>query len=249
MEQEKNETAVSNEVIKETLTKAAYKPGAFNERLWEKIYSTKKNDEAINRILGTELRSCFSDLINGSRVNYSGVRYRLEQIEDMRMSMGVSPFFIIKNGYVIRGAFSLQSKALIAAFHNSGKFEGIYYERGEDEEKGQWSQAYTYNKALLNKFIGTTANDLSVDDLARLKDMAKVVGGKAWLNRLRTKSGAWDTAPDVMLDYRAATYLIRAAFPDSTPYTTEEARDIPHYQAARKVAPKRRVEVENVQAS
>ena len=132
---------------------------------------------------------------------------------NMANRMGADPLQVMQSLYIVHGKPSFSSAFLIACFNRCGRFSTIRYrmqgERGSDD----WGcTAYSAELATGEVVEGVTVTI----------GMAKAEG---WYNKTGSK---WRTMPELMLRYRAATFLIRSVAPDIAlgfP-TTEEAIDI-----------------------
>lgn len=132
---------------------------------------------------------------------------------NMANRMGADPLQVMQSLYIVHGKPSFSSAFLIACFNRCGRFATIRYrmvgERGSDD----WGcTAYSTELATGERVEGV---EVTIG-------MAKAEG---WYNKTGSK---WQTMPELMLRYRAATFLIRSVAPDIAlgfP-TTEEAIDI-----------------------
>lgn len=132
---------------------------------------------------------------------------------NMANRLKADPLMVMQNMYVVYGNPSWSSKFLIATFNTCGKFTSIKYEffgkQGTDE---YGCRAY--------------ATELSSQEIVRSID---VTLGMAKAEGWSTKKGSkWSTMPQLMLQYRAATFLIRTVAPEISMglMTSEELEDI-----------------------
>lgn len=132
---------------------------------------------------------------------------------NMANRMKADPLQVMQSLNVIYGKPSFSSAFLIACFNQLRRFTTIRYiftgERGTDS----WGcKAATMELATGEVSEGTTVTI----------GMAKAEG---WYNKNGSK---WQTMPELMLRYRAATFLIRTVAPEVALgfLTTEEALDI-----------------------
>lgn len=132
---------------------------------------------------------------------------------NMANRMGADPLQVMQSLYVVHGKPSFSSAFLIACFNQCGRYSAIRYvyqgEKGTDE----WGcKAVTTERATGEVIEGVTVTIA----------MAKAEG---WYNKAGSK---WKTMPELMMQYRAATFLIRTTAPEIALgfQTTEEVRDI-----------------------
>lgn len=118
---------------------------------------------------------------------------------EMANRMGASPFAVMQSMYIVYGNPSFSSKFLIACFNTCGRYTGIKYEFfGEPNTDGYGCRAWTTEKAT-----GEIVKSIDVTIA-----MAKAEG---WVDK---KGSKWKTMPQLMLQYRAATFLIRTVAPE-----------------------------------
>lgn len=125
--------------------------------------------------------------------------------------LGISPFMVMQNLFVIQGRPAWSSKFLIAMINGSGKFdEELHFDITRDKDGKPYScLAWTMKN-------GRRVEGVTVD-----MAMAKAEG---WL----TKNGSkWVTLPELMLRYRAASFFASLNCPELTLgyYTKEEVED------------------------
>jgi hypothetical protein len=125
---------------------------------------------------------------------------------------GASPLLVAQNLYIVHGNPGWSSKFLIATFNQCGRFSAMRYEfkRNQDGE-AQACRAWAIEKA-------TTAR---IDGAWGTLDMAKAEG---WSSKNGSK---WKTMPELMLQYRAAAFLVRTYAPELSMglQTTDEVID------------------------
>ena len=127
---------------------------------------------------------------------------------------------IMQNMYVVNSNPSWSSTFLIASVNKSGKFTTLKFKiEGEGDEKSCIAYA---NELRTGKLVESPAVTIK---------MAKAEG---WFNK---KGSKWQTMPDLMLRYRAATFFARLYAPELTMgfQTTDEAEDIRQLKSAEKV--------------
>lgn len=142
------------------------------------------------------------------RGNPSNVLIALEMAERMNASW----FAIMQNMYIVYGNPSFSSKFLIGCFNNCGRFTSIKYEFfGEPGTDSYGCRAYATEKATKER---VQSIDVTIG-------MAKAEG---WFNKNGSK---WKTIPQLMMQYRAASFLIRTVAPELSLglQSTEELQD------------------------
>ena len=120
---------------------------------------------------------------------------------NMAQRMNADPFAIMQNMYIVYGMPSFSSKFLISCFNSCGRYASIKYEFTGKENTDEWGcTAYTTEKATGEKIIGP-----------------KVTIGMAKKEKWYDKTGSkWQTMPQLMMQYRAAAFLIRTTAPEIT---------------------------------
>lgn len=120
---------------------------------------------------------------------------------DIASRLQMPPLMVMQNLYVVHGKPSWSSQFLIAAFNQCGRFASITY-----------------------GFVGKTDTD-SYGCFAKSVDLRTgeilqgptVTIGIAKKEGWHGKSGSkWQTIPELMLRYRAATFLVRTTAPELT---------------------------------
>lgn len=126
--------------------------------------------------------------------------------------LGVSPLMVMQNLYVIQGRPSWSSKFLIAAINASGRFDQPLQFKEEKDKNGQPFACTAW----------TTLNGEIIEGMKVDMDIAKKEG---WLGKNGSK---WQTMPQLMLRYRAASFFSSLNCPDITMglYTSEEAEEM-----------------------
>ncbi len=130
---------------------------------------------------------------------------------EMAQRMGASPLAVMQNIYMVHGKPSWSAQFLIASLNATGRFTPIRYQiDGEDMDRGcvAWVQDLETKERIEGPRV----------DMA----MAKAEG---WIDKNGSK---WKTMPDLMMRYRAATFLVRLVAPEITMglMTSEERQDI-----------------------
>lgn len=133
---------------------------------------------------------------------------------DTAARMQISPMMVMQNLYVVNGRPAWSSQWIIAAINASKKYScDLQFEYGNRAEDGGLScKAWAMDRSG-NRVEGPTIT----------MNMAKSEG---WA----TKNGSkWQTMPEVMISYRAASFFGRRNCPEITLgiYAEEEAASIP----------------------
>jgi len=125
--------------------------------------------------------------------------------------LGVDPFVVMNNMYLIQGRITWKSEFVIAMINASGKFDTeLQYEEEEKDGKPYACTCYTFKDGRKITGIRVTM------------DMADAEG---WTKKNGTK---WATLPQLMLRYRAAVFFARFNAPELTSglYSLEEGEDV-----------------------
>lgn len=138
---------------------------------------------------------------------------------DFARNLGISPIYIMQSLYIVNGRPAWTAQFLIAMFNASGEFTPVSYKFNNKPGDEYGCYAVTIHKATKERYEGP---------LVTIK-MAKMEG---WYSK-RDRYGKemltkWQTMPDLMLRYRAATFLIRTVKPELGfgIYTKDEIIDI-----------------------
>ena len=132
---------------------------------------------------------------------------------NMASRMGADPLMVIQTLHIVHGRPGWSAQFLIATFNKCGRFSAIRYEFTGQEGSDLWGcRAKATELATGEVLAGTTVTIA----------MAKKEG---WF----TKNGSkWQTMPEQMLMYRAASWFVRAYAPEIAMglQTAEEMRDV-----------------------
>ncbi len=163
---------------------------------------TKQDDSIFSTIASFENGQriakglCSSDLVpQAYKGNIPNTMIALE----MATRIGVSPFMVMQNLHIIQGKPSWSSTFIIASLNSCGRFKHLKFEFiGIDKQSDDYGcRAYTEDFEG-NKFIGPMVTWL----------MVKTEG---WLSKSGSK---WKTMPELMFQYRAASFFGRLYAPD-----------------------------------
>ncbi|KAA6303172.1 MAG: hypothetical protein EZS26_000775 [Candidatus Ordinivivax streblomastigis] len=135
---------------------------------------------------------------------------------NMASRINADELMVMQNLYIVHGQPAWSSKFLIATVNASGRFSPIRYEWKSEQGKDEWAcRAFTYDatdKERKEPLYGTWVSIA----------MAKKEG---WYSKNGSK---WQTIPELMLQYRAATFWCRTYAPELSMglHTVEERQDI-----------------------
>lgn len=132
---------------------------------------------------------------------------------NMAARMNADPLMVMQNLFVVNGRPGWSSQFLISTFNTSGKFSSLRYEWVGERGTDDWGcRAWAIEKATGQKLVGATVTI----------GLAKKEG---WYSKNGSK---WQTMPQQMLMYRAASWFIRAYAPELAMgmHTEEEIIDI-----------------------
>jgi hypothetical protein len=132
---------------------------------------------------------------------------------NMASRMDADPLMVMQNLYIVYGRPGWSSQFLISTFNTCGKFSSLRYEFiGTPGKDDYGCKAWAIEKATGEKLEGSTVT-------------IAIAKKEGWY----TKNGSkWQTMPQQMLMYRAASWFIRAYAPEIAMgmHTEEEIRDI-----------------------
>jgi len=132
---------------------------------------------------------------------------------NMASRMGADPLMVIQNLHIVHGRPGWSAQFLIATFNKCGRFSAIRYEFTGQEGTDSWGcRAKATELATGEVLTGTTVTIA----------MAKK---EQWFQKNGSK---WQTMPEQMLMYRAASWFVRAYAPEIAMglQTAEELREV-----------------------
>lgn len=132
---------------------------------------------------------------------------------DIANRMGLSPIMVMQNSQVVQGNFTWKGSACKGLIDNCGRFKNTRYIFIGDKGTDDWG---CYLEAFDNQ-----SKEIIKGALVDIR-MAKDEG---WYNKNGSK---WKTMPELMLQYRAATFFARANCPQALMgfYTYDEMVDV-----------------------
>ena len=131
---------------------------------------------------------------------------------EMANRLKISPFEVMQNLDIIKGKPSWSSTFIIASINSCGRFKPLRFEFvGTPKTDEYGCRAYTEDLDG-NKLVGPTVTWL-------------MVKSEGWLSKQGSK---WQTMPELMFQYRAASFFGRLYAPDILKgmQTVEEVRDV-----------------------
>lgn len=118
---------------------------------------------------------------------------------DIANRMGVSPMFVMQNLWVVRGIPSWSGQACMGIIKASGRYKNVKYNMTGEKGKDSWGCYVSAIEVATGEEIKGAEVNL---------DMAKKEG---WYGKSGSK---WQTMPEIMLRYRAATFFARLYCPN-----------------------------------
>lgn len=131
---------------------------------------------------------------------------------EMANRLKISPFEVMQNLDIIKGKPSWSSTFIIASINSCGRFKPLRFEFvGVPKSDEYGCRAYTEDLDG-NKLIGPTVTWL-------------MVKSEGWLSKTGSK---WQTMPELMFQYRAASFFGRLYAPDILKgmQTVDEVKDV-----------------------
>lgn len=141
---------------------------------------------------------CLSNIVPK---NYQGAENQGNTIIaiDMAIRLNMHPLMVMQNLYIVYGQPSWSSKFLIATFNQCGRFSSIQYEMIGEEGTDSWGCIAWAREKETGNIIKSAKVTIA---------LAKKEG---WYGKSGSK---WQTMPELMLQYRAASLLIRTHAPE-----------------------------------
>lgn len=189
----------------------------------------EKNEIKMNNdtVAGFEAMQRYAMMLSQSKLipqNYRGK----ENIPDIMIAVdiarriGASDLMVMQNLYLVHGFPSWSSKFLIATFNKCGKCSTIKYRFvGKKDADSYGCVAWAVEKET---------NEVVEGPEVTIK-MAKNEGWFSKKDKFGKECSKWQTMPQLMLMYRAATLLIRTHYPELSFgfYTDDEVNDSINY--------------------
>jgi len=132
---------------------------------------------------------------------------------NMASRMNADPLMVMQNLYIVHGKPGWSSQFLISTFNTCGRFSAIRYEwSGTPGNDSRGCKAWAVEKATGEKIEGSLVT-------------IKLAKSEGWFDKNGSK---WQTMPDQMLMYRAASFFVRTYAPELAMgmHTEEEIIDM-----------------------
>lgn len=132
---------------------------------------------------------------------------------DIANRMGLSPIMVMQNSQVVQGNFTWKGSACKGLIDNCGRFTKTKYVYVGEKDTDSWG-------------CYLEAEDKQTGEIVRSATVTiKMAKDEGWLNKTGSK---WKTMPELMMQYRSATFFARAYCPQALMgfYTTDEMVDI-----------------------
>jgi hypothetical protein len=132
---------------------------------------------------------------------------------NMASRMQADPLMVMQNLYIVNGRPGWSSQFLISTFNTSGRFSALRYEwTGKEGTDSHGCRAWAVEKATGEKLCGSEVT-------------IAIAKKEGWYGKNGSK---WQTMPQQMLMYRAASWFIRSYAPELAMgmQTEEEIVDI-----------------------
>lgn len=139
---------------------------------------------------------------------------------DMAARLELNPIAVFSDIYVIDNRASFSSKFLIALVNRSGRFSRIQYEEGIDGEADvtfsgwgeQRGQRKTWKEKVPNYFATASFTELASGEVFTSPRVdLRFAEKNGWVSKNGSK---WQTMPEIMCRYRAASILIKSVCPE-----------------------------------
>lgn len=133
---------------------------------------------------------------------------------EMAHRIGANPLMVMQNLYIVHGKPAWSSQFLVSCINACGRFSPLRYRTTGEKNTDTWG-------------VIAWAKDLEDGEILESPEvtiaMAKAEG---WYSKNGSK---WQTIPELMLRYRAATFFARTYAPDITMgmMTNDEVREMP----------------------
>lgn len=113
--------------------------------------------------------------------------------------LGIDEFGLMQSAYVVYGKIAFSTQFKIGAFNSCGKYESLQYEFFGTVNTDSWGcRAWCIEKRSANKIVGPSVT-------------IKMAKDEGWYGK---KGSKWQTLPELMLRYRAASFLISTTAPE-----------------------------------
>jgi hypothetical protein len=160
-------------------------------------FDTAQGFEALQRV-GKAF--CASSLVPESYRGPGNLANTVIAVE-MASRMGASPLMVMQNLYIVHGRPAWSSQFLVAAFNSCGRFSSIGYRFTGKKGDDSWGCI-------------AFAKDKETGEIREGPEVTIAMAKKeGWYGKNGSK---WQSIPQLMLTYRAATFFIRTTAPELT---------------------------------
>lgn len=156
---------------------------------------------------------------------------------EMANRMGANPLMVMQNLYIVQGKPSWSSQFLVAALNSTQRFSPLRFEVSQPEperevetEITEWVNKQKTTKKIREKIRNQTCTAWAIekstgDRLTSPPVSIEMAVKEGWYSKSGSK---WQTMPELMLRYRAATFFCRLYAPEVTMgfQTAEEIGDV-----------------------
>lgn len=169
------------------------------------IVSVDKNELANPFASGEEFQKIFDigKMFASSQLvpkNYQGKPMDCTIAVDMANRMGVSPMMVMQNLYVVQGKPQWSGQACMSLIRGSGEYRNVRPVYTGERNADTWGCYIQAEDKLTGEIIRGTEVTIG---------MAKAEG---WYDKPGSK---WETMPEQMLAYRAASFFARVYIPNA----------------------------------
>lgn len=135
---------------------------------------------------------------------------------NMANRIGADPLMAMQNLYVVHGNPAWSSQFLIATFNSCGKYSSIRYEWSGERGKDSFGCSATAIELATGELLQGTLVTI------------KTAKDEGWFQKSGSK---WQTMPEQMLRYRAASWFVRSYAPEIAMglHTVDEMQDVHGY--------------------
>lgn len=136
---------------------------------------------------------------------------------NMANRIGADPLMVMQNLVPVYGKPSWSSQFLIATFNSCGRFSSMRFEFFGEKGNDDWGcRAFATEKSSGERIVGS---DITIG----------IAKSEGWYQKNGSK---WKTMPQQMLQYRAASWLVRAYAPELSMglHTQDEVIDVTEFR-------------------
>lgn len=134
---------------------------------------------------------------------------------DMSNRMGANPLMVMQNLYIVHGKPSWSSTFIISAINTCGRFKPLRFDiTGQENADDRSCVAWTVEMGVVIPVDIRTLAQAEAKNLPVIKGpkvSIKMAKAEGWYDKNGSK---WKTMPDVMLNYRAASFFGKLYAPE-----------------------------------